>query len=266
MARPIKNSVDYFPHDSDMRNHKKVKAIRSRFGVNGYAIWSFLLEYLSGSDGNVFPYSDLEFELMSGDFGVPATEIRSVVDYCISLEMLFVKDGFVNSESLDERLAPVYLKRGKAKELSEKQRRDKGKFINSNTESSGVSVTEIPQIRLNEIKSDKIKKTKPLRAYEIPFMDDSIEMASWIEWETYRREIQKKITPSTAKQQFKFLGGRAGPEIVAIINQSILNGWTGLFELKKTTNGEHRGLITKTVRRADAIIEQPEEYGDFRSY
>jgi hypothetical protein len=110
MARPIKNNCDYFPHDAGMRNHKKVKAIRSKFGMNGYGIWSMLLEHLTGSDGNVFPYTDLEFELMSGDFGVSATEIRSVVDYCIIMEMLFNVDGFIKSDSLDERLAPVYEK------------------------------------------------------------------------------------------------------------------------------------------------------------
>ena len=40
MARPKKNYCDYFPHDRDMRNHRKVKAIRTKFGPIGYAIWS----------------------------------------------------------------------------------------------------------------------------------------------------------------------------------------------------------------------------------
>ena len=54
MARPKKNYCDYFPHDRDMRNHRKVKAIRTKFGPIGYAIWSMTLEYLTGIDGNVF--------------------------------------------------------------------------------------------------------------------------------------------------------------------------------------------------------------------
>lgn len=157
MARPLKNSCDYFPHDRDMRNHKKVKAIRSKFGITGYAVWVMVLEQLTGNDGNVFEYSELEFELMSGDFGVSATEIRSVVDYCISLEMLFNANGFVKSESLDERLAPVYQKRGLAKELSKKQCREHGKFAINNTASPVVSVTEIPHSKGKEI---KVKESK----------------------------------------------------------------------------------------------------------
>ncbi len=152
MARPIKNYCDYFPHDRDMRNHRKVKAIRTKFGVNGYAIWSMTLEYLTGIDANVCEYSDVEFELMAGDFGVSATEIRDVIDYCLKLEMLFINNGFINSESLDERLKPVYEKRGKSKDNSKKQQRVNGKFVNNNTVGNGVSATEMPQSKVNKSK------------------------------------------------------------------------------------------------------------------
>lgn len=157
MARPIKNNCDYFTHDAGMRNHKKVKALRSKFGVTGYAVWNMLLEHLTGSDGNVFPYTDLEFELMSGDFGVSATEIRSIVDYCILLELLFNQNNFINSESLDERLAPVFAKRNKAKELSKQQLRANGKYVSSNTDDTVVSVAETPQSKVKEIRVEEIK-------------------------------------------------------------------------------------------------------------
>jgi hypothetical protein len=155
MARPIKNYCDYFPHDRDMRNHRKIKAVRTKFGIEGYAIWSMLLEYLTGIDGNVFEYSEPEFELIGGDFGVSVETIRLVVDYCLKLELLFLKDGFVNSESLDERLKPVYIKRGVSKSNSQKQQRKDGKFVNNNTVNNGVSVTEKPQSKVNESKKDK---------------------------------------------------------------------------------------------------------------
>jgi len=159
MARPIKNSCDYFPHDADMRNHRKVKSIRNKFGIQGYAIWSMLIEYLTGIDGNEFEYSDIEFELISGDFGVSVTEIRDVVDYCIKLQMLFINNNFIYSETLNKRLEPVYTKRGRAKESSEKQKRNNGKYVkcDNNTDKTDVSVTEIPQIKEKEIKEKESK-------------------------------------------------------------------------------------------------------------
>jgi len=188
MSRPPKNNCDYFSHDADMRNHKKVKALRSTFGVSGYAIWSMILEYLTGSDGNVFPYTDLEFELMSGDFGVPVTEIRSVVDYCIRLEMLFNKNGFINSESLDERLIAVYQKRGRAKELSKKQLRMNGKFVSSNSESNGVSVTEIPE---SKVKESKVKESKVKESTKV--LSTSVDDVPKNEFEKSILEIIREI-------------------------------------------------------------------------
>lgn len=151
MARPSKNNCDYFPHDNDMRNHVKVKAIRNKF-KNGYAIWVMFLEYLTSADGNVFEYSDLQFELLSGDFGFNSNEIKEVIDYALKLEMVFNKNGFVNSDSLDVRLEPVYLKRGKSKEQSAKQKRINGQFVGNNAVDTVVSVTEMPQSKVNKSK------------------------------------------------------------------------------------------------------------------
>ena len=182
MARPLKNSCEYFPHDAGMRNHKKVKALRVKF-PNGYAIWAMLLEYLTANDGNEFENSDLEYELMAGDFGFTVEEVKAVVEYCIKIEMLFNANGFIYSESLNERLAPVYIKRGKAKELSAKQRRTNGRFCNSNTDTSDVSVTETPQSKVNKTKLNKSKEFKP------PTVD---EVVSYFSEKGYKEEIARK--------------------------------------------------------------------------
>jgi hypothetical protein len=160
MARPVKNYCDYFTHDRDMRNHRKVKAIRTKFGLPGYAMWNMILEHLTGSDGNEFENSTIEFELMAGDFGVSVTEIREVVDYAMNLELLFEKDGFIHSESLDERLAAVYEKRKVNKSKSKKQLRVNGKFVKDNPADAVVSVTDKPQSKVNKSKVNKSKVNK----------------------------------------------------------------------------------------------------------
>lgn len=201
MARPIKNSCDYFPHDAGMRNHRKIKSIRQKFGITGYAIWCMIIEYLTESDGNVFEDTELEFELMSGDFGVSVTETREVVDYCYRLELLFLNNGFVSSESLDERLKPVYDKRGRAKEMSAKQIRKNGLF-HRNTDEVVVSVTETPidtvvydtetpQSKLNKIKLNKTKENN-----NIIIIEENIEIennnSETLETE---KEKRKKVAP-----------------------------------------------------------------------
>jgi hypothetical protein len=163
-GRPTKNNADWFSHDNSMRNHRKVKAIRNKFGLQGYAFWCMFLELLTGADGNVFEDSEMEIEMISGDFGISVTEIRDMLNYCIKIELLFEKDGFINSDSLDERLKPVYIKRKTDKKPSESQLKKLGKYIKpciSVTEIQGkglltpISDTEITQSKVKEIKEKK---------------------------------------------------------------------------------------------------------------
>jgi len=54
----------------------------------------------------------------------------------------------------------------------------------------------------------------------------------WQEWVDYRKEIKHGLTPGTIKAQFKKLSAYSVDDAIEMINQSILNGWQGLFELK----------------------------------
>jgi hypothetical protein len=89
--------------------------------------------------------------------------------------MLFLNDGFIHSESLDERLKPVYEKRGDLKRKSEQQPRVNGKFVNNNTAVDGVSAPESTQT--------KRKETKLNKTINIPF--DSF-------WDLYDKKTGEK--------------------------------------------------------------------------
>ena len=56
---------------------------------------------------------------------------------------------------------------------------------------------------------------------------------AWKEWETYRKQKRQKLTPMSIKKQYSFLASHSVDIAIKIIEQSISNGWTGLFELKK---------------------------------
>lgn len=59
---------------------------------------------------------------------------------------------------------------------------------------------------------------------------------SFLEWIDYKKEKRQTLKPRTAEKQIKFLM-RFDPETaIKIIDQSIMNGWTGLFELKNQSN------------------------------
>lgn len=57
-------------------------------------------------------------------------------------------------------------------------------------------------------------------------------LKAWAAWRKYRKERRKPLTPSTVEMQLADLE-KHGPEVAAaMIRQSILKGWEGLFPVK----------------------------------
>lgn len=44
MGRQIKKGIDYFSHDVNMKEDLKIKLLRAKFGLTGYAVYNLLLE------------------------------------------------------------------------------------------------------------------------------------------------------------------------------------------------------------------------------
>lgn len=56
---------------------------------------------------------------------------------------------------------------------------------------------------------------------------ENVSKSTWADWCQHRKEIRKPLTAKTCEQQARILSGHPAPD--AVINQSISNGWTGLF-------------------------------------
>lgn len=65
-------------------------------------------------------------------------------------------------------------------------------------------------------------------------LPDWLDRGLWNRWAQHRKEIRKKLTPSTIKMQLSNLDKwrQNGHSVTEIINYSISNGYTGLFEPK----------------------------------
>lgn len=123
MARPNKNSADYFSHDCDMRNDIKIKALRRKFGNNGYAIWCFILETLTDSEDFYADYTEISQELMAADFDISVEELQAVIAFCIRIHLLqLTDDNRLYSEAHQRRFEQMIVKREKRRLLSSEER------------------------------------------------------------------------------------------------------------------------------------------------
>ena len=61
-------------------------------------------------------------------------------------------------------------------------------------------------------------------------LDTPAFRAAWAEWEAHRREIRKKLTPTTVAKQFQQLAAMGEARALACLEHTIAKGWTGLRE------------------------------------
>lgn len=142
MARPIKNNADYFSHDSGMRNDIKIKAIRRKFGNEGYAIWVMLLEHLTDCVNFQYNFTEINIELLAADFDIETENLKSIIDYFTKLELIVNENGYIKSYQLIKRFEGL---------LSKRKRTRKTVMDVHNTQS---------KVKESKVNNSKVKKRK----------------------------------------------------------------------------------------------------------
>lgn len=178
-------------------------------------------------------------------------------DQLLRAKFIETEDGFFN-----ERLMKEIIKRSvKSTNLSANAKirwdKHKQKQCESNAIASALhmpiedeNVNENVNEDLKGNTMDKIKLVKQEYFLDLLPIDSTQQfIEAWNEWADFRREIKKKLTKSTAKKQITFLLNQ--PDPIKCINQSIQNGWVGLFEernnntTKSTNNRNHEYIEPK---------------------
>lgn len=110
-----------------------------------------------------------------------------------------------------------------------------------------------PETRNEKLES---RNEKPETENVLPHGD--LFLKSWDEWIKYKSEKRQKLTRSSRKKQLELLAARSELEACGMIQQSISNGWTGLFPLKKDSNNTQKNERPNT--NSAAIIPADRGY------
>ena len=143
MSSNINAPVAYISHDVGMRNHRKVRVLRQKFGHMGYAVWCYLLETLAARDGFCLDFDEVEQESLAVDFEVSTEDLKEIVDYCVRIRLLSLVDGRLFSQSLFDRLSGIIEARqkrsdaGRAGALARWQLRDEMDATAMQTDANG---------------------------------------------------------------------------------------------------------------------------------
>lgn len=123
MARPLKDNADWFAHQTQMRNNRKLKALRSRFGLEGYAVWNLMLEVLTEAHEFRTGWSDLDRELLAGDFGLTVERLEEIVVYCGKIGLLTIERDTVFSRNHQNSMRPLLEVRERKRQWKDSKKR-----------------------------------------------------------------------------------------------------------------------------------------------
>lgn len=210
----------YMELHQEFREHTKVKRLASAVGCSRAESRSMIVCLWTWAIG----------EARNGD--VTKFTPEEIADAC-------------HTDEVSGKIEPVKLKKAliSTSILDEKD----SKILIHDWKSMGVRVLEQSRRRMSKYRRGKEFKegtvTEPLRNCNdslslflslFPSLYPSLRTdrfaRGWGDWVEHRKEKRKPLTDRQAQKQLAWLGGQ--PEPIACIDQSIRNGWQGLFELK----------------------------------
>ena len=228
MARPKKQSVEYFPHYA--KTGRTIFILENKFGNDGYAFWFKVLEILAESDGHYFDCSNsANWEFLLAKTHCSKEIACSIIDTLIDLQKIdrvLWDKRIIWVQNLVDNFVEIYRKR--CSEVPQKPY-----FCDENTSINDISAAETPQ---SKVKESKEKENKIYPYQDIADKWNSICGA-------YLPKVQK--LSDSRKQKIKARLNEFGcqetwlPTVEALFDQIITsdflrgknnNNWTATFD------------------------------------
>lgn len=138
MGRPIKEGLDYFPHDTDAVNDEKIESMRSLFGAEGYAFYFISLERVYRTKNGQLDISSKERRaFLAGRIGVTDGRFMELLTSSFEVGLFdrkaFDSKGLLTSKGIKRRVQQVNGERERKRQWKS------GKLSTAkSTDSSGV--------------------------------------------------------------------------------------------------------------------------------
>ena len=177
MARPQKQTVDYFSHDSNASGGKTLTILFNHFGHDGISAWWQLLECISSTNHHFIDIRNHEgLEFLAAKLRFTPDKLVAILAKMAALEAIdseLYKAGLIWSQNLADRLSPVYKSRNQS--LPSKP------SIN-NPVSLTDNPIDLPDNAQTKVKETKINNTKDtLRGAAAPLSQNPFDVCSSLE-------------------------------------------------------------------------------------
>lgn len=210
MARKCKVGIEYFSHDVDMAQDKKIKILKAKHGLVGYALFLRLLEELYREEGYYLKIDEDFNILFSDDNNLDYNAYILILNDCIE-KGLFDKDKFEEHSILtSKRIQENYIAatdRRKEVEFIDEYLLVDAKSIYSEKVNVIINSLNVDINSLNDCKStqSKVKESKEKKKKESSASDEAQSFFDEC-WKLYPNKKGKGQIKDKAKKEAYKLG------------------------------------------------------------
>ena len=221
MARPNKEGLDYFPHDTDAVNDPKIQALMALHGPTGYAFYFIILERVFRTENGRITIGKLaEKAGLAKTIGINIKTFDEILETALEVECFVLEENHLTSSGIKKRFSSV-------NEIREKERKRKEEYKNKIKDKEKVKVKE---------KTGRGKPAENPRktSDEVFILPEWIDKEAWASFEEMRNKIKKPMTDKAKKLVTSELEKlkASGNDPVAVLNQSTRNSWQDVYALK----------------------------------
>lgn len=161
MARPKRQTVDYFPHF--VKGGRTIFILEDRFGNDGYAFWFKVLEILGDAEGHFYDCSNgSNWAFLLAKTHLTEEEANNIISVLIDLGKidaeLWAEKRILWVDNFVQNLVPIYSQRKVS--LPEKPFSGKENHVGGNNPEKNPADTEFSSGKHTKVKKSKVKESK----------------------------------------------------------------------------------------------------------
>lgn len=253
MAGRPKQGIDYSGWSVDIfDSDPKIDKLLDAKGWKGFGVYFFLCQRAYKTNGYFYEwsYDDCATTARKMGGGINSGTVEETVRYCLQVDLfnqrLFDRWNILTSRGIQRRFWAVLSER-RIKSIYDEywllESKDCNGLVkvslNLNVQPTNKHVhqanDELQPLKESKVKKSKEKESKEYKGEPVTFVPDEKLNQALNDFIIYRKNIKKPMTDRAVTLLIEKLGSlsKDPAEQIEILNQSIVNGWQGVFPLKE---------------------------------
>ena len=156
------DSAAYYQHSANLRNDIRVRAVRRKYGNEGYAVMNYLFELMTDKNEFKLEFSPIDRELLAADFDVGTEWLSNFVEYCEEVQLFNLNpdENTLSSEFLKGIFKPLFELRARRAEAGRKGGLARKRTDAKQTQANASNAKQTQALPSSRVEKSRVEKSR----------------------------------------------------------------------------------------------------------